>query len=211
MPKVRRDILQRSLAIAGGNAIQQRILATAIDLFYTDGIRAVGVDKLIAEAGVAKATLYARYRSKADLIRAYLSAWGTGWLSWMADTVGHPDHEGSGVRGEERILAIFDALETLFEDAEYRGCAFAHALGEARGQGGDGLQRVSLAHKGDLLAYVERLATLAGLTSPEELARRVVLVIDGAMATAERERSAAPARDARAITEALIAGHRPGK
>lgn len=211
MSKVRRDILQRSLAIAGGDAIQQRVLAAAMDLFYADGIQAVGVDKLIAEAGVAKATLYARYRSKADLIRAYLSAWGTGWLSWMADTVGDRDHEGGAVRAEEQILAIFDALETLFEDAEYRGCAFANALGEASGQDGDGLRRVSLAHKGDLVAYVERLATLAGLRRPEELARRVVLVIDGAMATAERERSGAAARDGRAIAEALIAGHRGGK
>ncbi len=95
----------------------ERILAAADKLFYRQGIRAVGVDAVAAEAGVSKRTLYNYYPSKDDLIAAYLTA-------------RFRHLEPSDAPAREQILGNFDRLERMFADASFRGCPYVNAVTE---------------------------------------------------------------------------------
>src|SRR2546423_9698527 len=101
---------------------RERMLAEAFMLFYANGIRAVGVDLLIARAGVAKASFYRYFRSKRELILAYVDLREDAWLAWLQEEV----EEGEATPAT-RLLVIFDALGELFTDPEYRGCAVINA------------------------------------------------------------------------------------
>ena len=92
-----------------------RILAAADKLFYSQGIRAVGVDAVAAEAGVSKRTLYHHFPSKDDLIEAYLAA----QMRPIAP---------SDAPAREQILGRFDALERRFAKGEFRGCPYINAV-----------------------------------------------------------------------------------
>lgn len=94
-------------------------------LFYSTGIHAVGVDRVIAEAGVAKASLYAHFRSKDDLVVAYLQARSTAWQQHAAAELAGRD--GADV---DRVLLMFDLLTEWFAEPGYRGCPFINAAAE---------------------------------------------------------------------------------
>ena len=128
--------------------LRQRVLDTAAKLFYRDGVRAVGVDRIASESGVAKMTLYYHFGSKDDLVAAWLRQRDEEWMSWLRDAVGR--------RRGHRLLAVFDALREWFEMPTFRGCAFVNGHAElgwtnghavpddlARGAGGRARRRCS--------------------------------------------------------------------
>jgi AcrR family transcriptional regulator len=104
---------------------KQRILAAADDLFYNEGIHAVGIDRVIARAGVAKGSLYYSFTGKDDLIQEYLSQRHGKWAERITAGI------GAKTDPRERILAVYDVLGTLFAQPDYRGCAFMNATAEA--------------------------------------------------------------------------------
>src|SRR5215475_206873 len=101
---------------------RQRILGAADRLFYQNGIRAVGIDRIIAEAGVAKMTLYAHFPSKDDLILAVLRYREECVLGFFRSAI--EKHEK---RKQDRLRAFFSALKEWFESPGFRGCAFINA------------------------------------------------------------------------------------
>src|SRR3954451_10201348 len=110
---------------AGGQpSARQRILETAYELFSRHGTRAVGVDRIIAECGIAKMTLYRNFASKDDLILAFLQRrdelWTRAWLQAEA--------ERRGATPAERLLAIFDTFETWFAREDFEGCSFINVM-----------------------------------------------------------------------------------
>ncbi len=107
---------------------REHILEVASRLFYQQGIRAVGVDAIVAEAGVAKMTLYNHFKSKDDLIVAYLEREKERWLSFADE---RRDLRGP-VSGKEHILGTFDTLNTMLEDPDFdfRGCPFINICAE---------------------------------------------------------------------------------
>src|SRR5829696_5190872 len=107
-------------AVAGlPSSARDRILATAYDLFSRHGIRAVGVDRIIATSGVPKMSLYRNFRSKDELVLAFLAEreqrWTRDWI--MAEA------ERRGTDATERLLAIFDVFGEWFSDPEFEGCS----------------------------------------------------------------------------------------
>src|SRR5512146_2036779 len=100
-----------------GRGARERILATAAELFYREGVRAVGVGRIADEAQVAKMSLYYHFRSKDDLVVAWLERRDTAWMGWLEGAV---ESAGGGV------LAVFDALREWFEQPDFRGCAFVN-------------------------------------------------------------------------------------
>lgn len=177
-------------------------MRTALQLFYSDGVRAVGIDRLIAEADVAKASFYAHFKSKQDLVVAYLEAWSNGWMSWMTDRV-----RAAGGGSTEGVGGLFDGLEALFKDPEYRGCAFANALAEVGGEM-PGVRTIGQAHKRRVADLIAGVLSGGNRAEGRTLAQQIVLVMDGAMATAARDRTAAAARQARAAAELLVERYR---
>jgi AcrR family transcriptional regulator len=177
------------------------MLAEAFILFYANGIRAVGVDLLIARAGVAKASFYRYFRSKRELILAYVDLREDAWLAWLQEEV-----EEGATTPTTRLLVIFDALGRLFADPDYRGCAVINAVGEVGAEFPDVLDRARH-HTERLNDYVNGLASQAKLPRPADIADQWVALIRGAMAVAQCVRTTAPARAARQAADGLLSAN----
>jgi AcrR family transcriptional regulator len=180
---------------------RERVLAEAFVLFYARGIRAVGVDLIISRAGVAKATFYRHFPSKLALVTAYVDRRQEAWLAWLRESV--TSRAAQGTRG---LLAIFDVLAELFADPAYRGCATCNAVAEVGHEAPEVLERARL-HKADLQAYVADLAGDAGLAKAVRVAEQWVLLIDGAMVSAQRNGDAASARTAQRAAAVIISAN----
>jgi AcrR family transcriptional regulator len=104
---------------------RDRLLDVAGELFYREGIRAVGIDTIIARAGVAKASLYNHFKSKDELIAAWLERKDAEFSAWFVAAV-----ERRASEPRERLLAVFDALHEWFRTSDFRGCAFLNSCAE---------------------------------------------------------------------------------
>ncbi|WP_035794595.1 TetR/AcrR family transcriptional regulator [Kitasatospora mediocidica] len=174
----------------------ERLLQAADDLFYAEGIRAVGVERLLAESGVGRASFYRHFAGKDELVLAVLRRRDQRWRAWLEETVRE--------RGNHP-LAVFDALAQGAESRDYRGCAFNNAIVEIT-EGDSEVHRLAAEHKRLVREFVERLLIAAGhVERSGELARQFTLLMDGAIMTALRERTGAAARCARDIAAALLA------
>lgn len=195
-----RSVIRKAREGATGNSPADRLLSSALHLFYSDGVRAVGVDRLIVDAGIAKASFYAHYRSKQDLVDAYLLAWGSGWIGWLTDEI-----ESRTANPTGRLMATFDALEAFARDREFRGCAFANALADSGGEA-ESIRRRAKEHKRILAHLLTEQATAAGAADPAALGTTTLLLLDGALVTCARERNTSAVGHARELVAGLIEG-----
>jgi AcrR family transcriptional regulator len=173
---------------------RERLLEAADRLFYTEGIHTVGIDRVLDESGVAKGSLYYNFGGKDELVRAYLENRHAKWAARLDERIARQ----AGARA--KILAVFDALGTLFAEPDFRGCAFHAAAAEAPpGSAGD------LAVK-DFRTWLHALfGTLAEEGGyPPRIAAQLVMLYDGANITAALDADPHAARDARAAAEALL-------
>jgi AcrR family transcriptional regulator len=174
---------------------RQRLLTTAEELFYAEGIRAVGVEQILHASGVGRASFYRHFPSKDDLVVAVLQGRDQRWREWLAERVAA---HGGGP------LAVFDALAERFARPDFRGCAFINTMVESADPDSSA-HRVAAQHKAEVAAYVETLLTDAGVSEPAALAPQFALLMDGALVTALRERTPDAAFRARAVAAALLA------
>ncbi|MFG2822287.1 TetR/AcrR family transcriptional regulator [Kitasatospora sp. NPDC048365] len=179
---------------------RERLLATAEELFYAEGIRAVGLDRILTESGVGRASFYRHFPGKDDLVVAVLTDRDVRWRAWLAERV---TALGGGP------LNVFDALAERFERADFRGCAFINTIVETADPDSPA-HHVAAAHKRAVTAYVAGLLAEDGCPDPAGTARSLVLLMDGAIVTALREGSAEPAALARAAAGALLGSGRVG-
>jgi AcrR family transcriptional regulator len=169
----------------------ERVLAAADKLFYRQGIRAVGVDAVAAEAGVSKRTLYNHYHSKDDLIAAYLTA----RFRHLAP---------SDAPAREQILGAFDRLERMFADGSFRGCPYVNAVTEL-GDPNHAAARIALQFKEQRRAWYRALLERLGVKDPDALATQLQILAEGALTGAlVRGGDPALARSARAAAEVLL-------
>lgn len=177
---------------------RQRVLDTATRLFYAHGIRAVGVDRIIAESGVAKATFYKYFPSKDDLVVAYLDQVDAVWSGQL-----HSAAEQAGTDPADQLVGLFDALTSSCQREGYRGCAFINAAAEA--DPNTAVHDRTVAHKHQVLAWVRGLAADAGARNPDALARSLTLLLDGGLASGSLDADPAAAENAK-TTAALLVG-----
>jgi AcrR family transcriptional regulator len=162
---------------------RERILVTAHALFYRDGIRATGVDRLIAESGVAKLTFYRHFPSKDDLVRAFLDYRHERWMAWLVDALGrHGARPGGG------LAPLVAALAEWFADPAFRGCAFINAVAEVGGSLPDAVA-IARRHKQEMTDVLADLLP----TGPHqhEAAHAVAVAVDGAIVQAQMAGGAA--------------------
>lgn len=176
---------------------RDRLLAAANELFYEEGIHTVGIDRVIERAGVAKASLYATFGSKDELIRAYLR--GRAEARQQRILRAMERH----TRPRDRILAVFDALDAAIQLPTYRGCAFINASAEGRRDAAPGRQ-VCDDTRGWLRAQLTELATELGAENADELAHQLVLLYDGATVSATMDGDRGAARFARAMATRVL-------
>jgi AcrR family transcriptional regulator len=162
----------------------ERLLAAASELFYSRGIRAVGVDLIADTAGTTKKTLYDRFGSKDGLVVLYLRRRQQRWQDFVSR---HIDEMAEGGR---RPLVVLDALERWMSE-QHRGCAFVNAYAELGGSGHPGLEVIRAEKQWTRELYV-RLCAEHGLRAPEQVAAGLHLVHEGVlvMATAAGQRDA---------------------
>lgn len=177
---------------------RDRILDTAFRLFYARGIRAVGVDLIIAESGVAKATFYKHFPAKDELVLAYLDKVDVVWSGQL-----HAAAEAAGTDPAEQLIGLFDALGTACRREGYRGCAFINAAAEA--VPGTPVHARTVAHKQSVLAWLGDLTAAAGADDPASLARSLALLLDGGLADGALAADPAAARAAREAARSLVA------
>lgn len=157
---------------------RQRILETADRLFYESGIRAVGIDRIIAEAEVAKMSLYKHFPSKDDLILAVLKYREEKVLEFF-----HSAMERHGKRTKDKLRAFFAALKDWFESPGFRGCAFQNAAVELADPAHAGTKFVR-EHKRRFGEFLTGLVEEALSKKAAKVAPAVTILVEGAIVTA---------------------------
>lgn len=153
------------------------ILDVANELFYKDGIQATGVDKIVAEAGVAKMTMYNHFPSKDDLVLAYLDKRDKDWRAWLANSVNE-----LATTPNDKLIAIFDVLDTWFKGPDFNGCAFLNTAAEFTGVSHP-FHEASLKHKELLREYILDLVKSTDKQNYNEIADCIYFLVEGAIVT----------------------------
>jgi len=174
---------------------RERLLAAANELFYTEGVHTVGIDRVIEQAGVAKASLYNTFGSKDELVHAYLEGRHAAMVARITKAVARYDNP------RDRLLGVFDAQGELFAEPGFRGCAFASASAESPG---DLVAQAADAYRGWVRGLLTDLARAAGVPDPELLGRQLHLLYDGASQSARMDHDPSAATAARAAAETLL-------
>lgn len=182
----------------GYSSARQRLLETASELFYREGIRAVGVDTIVEQSGVGKATLYRHFPAKDDLIVAYLMEVDRADRQWFEETTTVP-----GRSPKEQLLAWFEACEQRVKEPGFRGCPFLNAIAEIAEPEHPAYQ-FSVKHERDLRDSLAQLSRQAGARDPEQLADQLLLIVNGALASASLFGEHSPAHQLKTIGAHLI-------
>jgi AcrR family transcriptional regulator len=175
-----------------------RIKATAADLFYREGIRAVGVDEIVSRAGVTKPSLYRSFHSKDELAAAYLRDYERAfWQRFDAAVAAHP--------GDPRaqILAYLGPMGRRASSEGYRGCGLSNAAVEYP-TGEHPARLVVKAHKEELRLRLRRMAAEMGAASPELLGDGLLLLIEGAFLSGQIFGEGGPSAQVVLVADALI-------
>jgi AcrR family transcriptional regulator len=184
---------------AEGASVRERLLDTAADLFYREGVRAVGVDLVVERTGVAKTSLYRHFPSKDDLVAAVLERDDLNyWTYWTRIAEAHADDP----RGE--LMAHMHWIAKYIGRPEFRGCAFLNMATEFPSPDHPARQ-IALRHKSELHRRLAALTLRMGLRNPEELADQLVLLIDGAYVNGQLRGTRGPAQALPAAARVLIA------
>ena len=165
------------------NPTRERIISAASKLFYSEGIRAVSVDAVAEKAGLTKRTLYYHFRSKDDLIAAYLAARDQPNLAlfkrWFDETDGDLP---------AKVQAIFIHLARNASHPKWKGCGFLRTSAELANLPGHPAIKIGAAHKKKFEAWLRVTFEEAGIASAAPLARQILLLLDGSFAVVQLHR-----------------------
>ena len=151
---------------------RDRVIDVATTLFHREGFHAIGVDRLSAELGMSKKTLYKHFGSKDELLVQVLDR-----CDDMAVRDFPDEQDAATVR--ERLLGVFEAQRAYCSRPEFSGCFFVNIATEFRDPTHPAVRKASF-HKSQLGAYVRRQAALAGVADPAVLAEQLVVLHTGA-------------------------------
>ncbi|GGI00040.1 TetR/AcrR family transcriptional regulator [Arthrobacter liuii] len=165
------------MARRSGEENRRNVLEVATRLFYEQGIRAVGMDTVVKECGVGNATIYRQYPTKDALATAYVQGRADAWFERMEQAAG----ESSSPAG--RLMAVFEVLAGDTAGPTYRGCPMLNTNTEFP-EGGHPAHLVAVEHKQQVRDWFRALAVDAGVPDPDRLADELLIILNGAYATA---------------------------
>ena len=176
---MQRPSTQRANEAPTRKLARDKVFDVAADLFYRKGIRAVGVDEIVKEAGVAKISLYRSFPSKDDLVVAYLENRNAGfWRQWDKDFTQYNDDP----RAQLRSIMTYLARRTTQHG--YRGCPFINYCAEFPEPSHPG-RKVADANKREMRRRFIELAKALGAREPKQLADGLLLLVEGAYAISQ--------------------------
>jgi AcrR family transcriptional regulator len=182
---------------------RQHLLETAAELFFREGFRAVGVDTIVAESGVAKMTLYRHFPSKDELISGYLQDANEKFWRWFDEATAAFDGQP-----REQLLAVFRALESLVSTPACYGCPFLNAVVDFPDSAHPG-HVVAQEHKQAVRERFRELAGQAAASEPARLADHLLLLMDGAFMAVRTFGVYNPAAHVSAAAATLIGAYLP--
>ncbi len=178
--------------------MREHILGVASDLFSSRGINATSVDTIVAEAGIAKVTLYKYFKSKEQLILEYLRQYDEKLWQKLASRTTAQD-----VASREKIMALVHAVMDWIEDPEFKGFAFVKATVEFP-QSENPVHQTSVEFARTLRDTIAGIAAEAGVRNAEALALQLSMVIEGAAITENMQRGSGAVQHARELAKILI-------
>src|SRR5882724_698903 len=182
-----------------------RIRQTARELFYRQGIRAVGVDEIVARAGATKPSLYRGFSSKDELAAAYLRDYDAEfWNRFESAVAAHPGDPRAQLR------SFLDGLAKRATRSGYRGCGLTNAAIEYP-EADHPARLVAQANKRELRRRLTEMATAMGAAEPEVLGDGLLLLMEGAFASGQLFGEKGPARSVAALADKLIADMTPNR
>ena len=177
---------------------RDELVSKALKVFYRDGFHATGMDKLVAETGISKTSMYKYFRTKEELILATLAR--------RHDQLTIMLTEGPAARANTpkgQLLASFDTLQEWIAGDDFNSCMFIKASSEFQDPSHP-IHQAAAAHKRALTDHLASLARRAGAKEPETLARQLMLLKEGAIVTAHIQGKAFAAPDAKDAARTLI-------
>lgn len=158
---------------------KERILRKAHDLFYAEGLRATGIDRVIAEAGVTKVTFYRHFPSKSDLILAYLNLRHEQWMKWFIDALARHGGASNGAQALPQAMKEWFRGKAL---GDFRGCAFLNGVSEM-GPVMPAIVEVTRQHKQQMTDAIEAILPASG--KRKRAAEALATAVDGAIVQAQ--------------------------
>jgi AcrR family transcriptional regulator len=178
---------------------RERIVAAAARLFYHEGIRAASVDAIAEKAGITKKTLYYHFRSKDDLIAAYLASRDQPTLElyarWFNETPGS---------AADKIQGLFTEFARAADTARWKGCGFQRTAAELAGTPGHPALKAGASHKKRFEGWLADALASEGIEDAKTIARSIVVLLDGAAAVMLVHRDPAYVEAAGAVAASLI-------
>ncbi len=178
---------------------RQTIIETASRLFYTHGYNLTGINQIIEEAGIAKATLYNHFRSKEDICIAYLEYKDTAFFEQLRPFLeAYP-------KGRERIMGLFDFLSRFYQGDDFNGCWCLNTVSEIP-KDNTNIRQVIMAGKDVLIDLIEELVSDISITElkKKELAKQIYLLYESGLSESHLHQKVWPIATARAICEQLL-------
>ena len=179
---------------------RDQLVQTAVDLFYSNGYHATGIEKILTTAGVSKPTLYRHFNSKDELIVAALQKWDDESRTWLEEEV-----DKRATKPRERLLAVFDTYHDWFREEGFQGCMFMNAIVEYPEQDNP-IHLAALEHKRFVTGFMRDLLQEDGAADADEMADQLTILLEGAIVTAHANGSSESAPRARRMAEKLLDG-----
>jgi AcrR family transcriptional regulator len=176
-----------------------RILSASTRLLEQEGVQAVGVNRIIAEADVAPMTLYRHFGGKDQLVAATVEQWSGQWLQWLSDRL-----DRCGDDPDKRLAALWDALETWLAAGNLHGSLAANVASDLRSRPQHPAHKAVAEHRRALHHLLADLAKLAGVPDPECVALQLQVLVHGAIAVAVAERQPTVLASVRALGDAAL-------
>lgn len=173
--------------------VKERIISAASDLFYNQGFNQTGINQIIAEAGVAKASMYQHFRSKEDIAVAYLIGRHTMWMGKLNDCVSIND------TSKGKVIGCFDYLIEWLNDVDFRGCGWQNIITDLP-KDHDKIRDQAILHKNDVRKWIHSLLKQENQYSnkeAEELGDEVVILIEGAIILSQIQKNEWPIKVAK--------------
>ncbi|MFT4801621.1 MAG: AcrR family transcriptional regulator [Flavobacteriaceae bacterium] len=168
--------------------VKERIIETASDLFYNNGYNQTGINQIIAEAGVAKASMYQNFRSKEDIAVAYLKQRHINWMGSLQDFV------SSKKTNKEKVIASFDYLDSWLSSVKYRGCGFQNIICDLP----ENQQKIKdqvVLHKTDVKKLIDGLLYDQG--NRKDLGEEILVLLEGAIILSQIQKNTWPIKAAK--------------
>lgn len=178
---------------------REKLIATAINLFYRNGFNSVGIDRIIAETGVTKTTFYKHFEGKDDLILEAVRTRD----AWELEAWNRAVKKVAGPKPKAQLIGLFDVLDTWFNDPDFIGCMFINTAAEFPNPN-DPVHEAAAEHKISMRNGIRDLAIAADLPEPEAFADRYTVILEGTLILRQVHGRNDAARLAKTMIQALL-------